>query len=519
MTSRKFLTTPIYYATGDPHIGHAYTTILGDVLARYYRQTGADVLFLTGMDEHGQKVQEAAAKEGVEPQVFVDRLAETFEAAWHQLNISHDRFIRTTEPEHVAVVTAFLERLWDKGLIYDAMYVGWYCIPDERYWTGKDVGEERLCPDCRRPVSHVEERNYFFRMSDFQERLIKHIQDNPKWIVPETRRNEILGFLQKPLQDLSISRPKSRVHWGIPMPFDPEHVCYVWVDALTNYVTGSGVIDPEREPDDRGFGSDTSHSRWPADLHLVGKDIITTHCVYWPTILMGVDLPLPRQVLAHGWWVAGDTKMSKSLGNVVDPLALREDFGTDAVRWYLLRDMPTGSDASYTPERFLQRYDELANVLGNLASRVISMIDKYREGIIPDARGTGMDGEIERTLEAVYEHMGAFRVHDALAAAMDLARAANGYVENREPWAQAKDPESVGELDETLATLARVLTVLTALFEPVTPAKMAELAGRLGLATPPTLVEATTIPLSGNAVTKGKPLFPRQELLAKGELP
>ena len=211
--------------------------------------------------------------------------------------------------------------------------------------------------------------------------------------------------------------------------------------------------------------------------------------------------------------------MSKSLGNVVDPLALREDFGTDAVRWYLLRDMPTGSDASYTPERFLQRYDELANVLGNLASRVISMIDKYREGIIPDARGTGMDGEIERTLEAVYEHMGAFRVHDALAAAMDLARAANGYVENREPWAQAKDPESVGELDETLATLARVLTVLTALFEPVTPAKMAELAGRLGLATPPTLVEATTIPLSGNAVTKGKPLFPRQELLAKGELP
>ena len=336
--------------------------------------------------------------------------------------------------------------------------------------------------------------------------------------MPETRRNEVLGFLQQPLQDLSISRPKSRVQWGIPMPFDPEHVCYVWVDALTNYVTASGVINPKEAPDRRGFGSDTEHSRWPADLHLVGKDIITAHCVYWPTILMGVDLPLPRQVLAHGWWVAGDTKMSKSLGNVVDPLALREDFGTDAVRWYLLRDMPTGSDASYTPERFLQRYEELANVLGNLASRAISMIGKYRDSTIPDAQGAGLNEEIEQTLEAVYGHMDSYRLHDALGAAMDLARSANGYVEDREPWAQAKSPGTAGDLDETLATLARVLTVLVALFEPVAPGKMADLAGRLGLAATPTLIEATTVGLAGNSVTKGEPLFPKPELLLKDEI-
>ncbi len=516
--NRRYLTTPIYYASGEPHLGHAYTTVLTDFLARYYRQTGADVLFLTGTDEHGQKMQEAAAEQGMRPIELADRMAERFETVWKDLNISHDRFIRTTEAEHVGVVTAILERLWEKGQIYDDVYSGWYCVHEERYWTDKDVGPDHVCPDCERPVSHLEEKNYFFRMSDHQKRLIQHIEENPRWIVPETRRNEVLGFLAQPLQDLSISRPKSRLEWGITLPFDDEHVCYVWVDALINYVTASGVLDPEGGPDQPGF-TDPGDSWWPADMHLVGKDIITTHAVYWPTILMAADLDLPKQILAHGWWVMGDTKMSKSLGNVVDPLALREDFGTDGVRWYLLRDMPTGADASYTPERFLARYEELANVLGNLASRATSMIVKYRDGIVPEAGGSGLDEDIRTTLDAVTKHMDELRIHDALASAMDLARAANGHVEDREPWAQAKDPERVDELDETLATLARVLTVLTALFEPVTPEKMKDLAGRLGLATPPTLVEATTIPLSGNAVTKGQPLFPREDLLAKGEVP
>ena len=508
--NRRYLTTPIYYATGEPHLGHAYTTVLADALARYYRQTGADVLFLTGTDEHGQKMQEVATERGIPPAELADQMAESFRAAWKTLNISFDRFIRTTEAEHVGVVTTILERLWEKGLIYDDVYSGWYCVHEERYWTEKEVGPTHVCPDCQRSVSFVEEKNYFFRMSDYQNRLVQHIEDHPRWIVPETRRNEILGFLRQPLQDLSISRPKSRLSWGITLPFDDGHVCYVWVDALINYVTGSGVLDPDGGPDQPGF-TDPGDSWWPADLHLMGKDIITTHAVYWPTLLMAADLPLPRQILAHGWWVMDQTKMSKSVGNVVDPLALREEYGADGIRWYLLRDMPTGSDASYTPERFLARYEELANVLGNLASRTISMIAKYRDGVIPEADGSGLGDATDTALEAVTRHLDDLRVHDALAASMDLARAANGYVDERQPWSQAKDPDGAADLDETLATLARSLTVLTALFLPVTPEKMADLARRLGLDQVPTVEQATSIPLAGRRVEVGPPLFPRPD--------
>jgi methionyl-tRNA synthetase len=506
---RRYLTTPIYYASGEPHIGHAYTTILADVLARFDRQDGADVLFVTGTDEHGQKIQEEAARRGIEPIELCDRMAERFAEAWRTLHISHDRFIRTTEPEHEAVVRAFLQRLKDRGQVYEDTYSGWYCVHEERYWTEKDLGPGQTCPDCGRPTSHVEEKNWFFRMSAYQEALVRHIEENPDWIVPDVRRNEILGFLQKPLGDLSISRPKSRLQWGITLPFDDDHVAYVWVDALINYLTASGAIHPDRPVGERGF-DDVTGSRWPADLHLIGKDILTTHAVYWPTLLMGVGLPLPRQILAHGWWVVGDTKMSKSLGNVVDPLALREEFGTDAVRWYLLREMPTGADASYTPERFLARYDELANVLGNLASRALAMIGKYRDGIVPDAPGTGLDEAISSTLEAAREAMGRYRVHEALAAAMDLARTANGYVEERAPWSQAR-ADDPAELDETLTTLARVLVTLCALFQPVAPARMAELAERLGLETVPTLDEAIAAPVAGRSVRRGDPLFPRVE--------
>jgi methionyl-tRNA synthetase len=507
---RRYLTTPIYYASGAPHIGHGYTTILTDVLARFARQNGADVLFLTGTDEHGQKIQDEADARGITPIELCDTMAERFARAWAQFEISNDRFIRTTEPGHAAVVDAFLRRLWDRDQIYEGMYSGWYCVPDERYWTEKDLGPDRTCPICRRPVTYVEEKNYFFRMSAYQDALVAHIQDNPDWIVPEMRRNEILGFLRQPLGDLSISRPKSRLQWGITLPFDPEHVAYVWVDALINYLTASGAIDPQAPPDRQGF-DDVSGSWWPADLHVMGKDILTTHAVYWPTLLMAVGLPLPRQILAHGWWLAGDTKMSKSLGNVIDPIALRERYGTDAVRWYLTREMPTGQDASYTPERFQARYDELANVLGNLASRVISMIDKYRGGTIPDAADDGLAVPIADTLTFVREATAAYRVHEALGGAMDLARVANGYVEERQPWAQAKSDETAADLDETLATLARALATLAALFEPVAPAKMADLAGRLGLDGVPTLEQAASVALAGRRVSKGAPLFPKAE--------
>ncbi|MGE0158342.1 MAG: methionine--tRNA ligase [Gemmatimonadales bacterium] len=509
---RMYLTTPIYYPSGEPHLGHAYTTILADVLARFQRQDGADVFFLTGTDEHGQKMQDEAARRGLQPMELSDMMAAKFAAAWKELGISHDRFIRTTEPEHRAVVRAFLTRLWDRGEIYAGSYTGWYCVYEERYWTDKDLGPDGTCPDCGRPVQHVEEKNYFFRMSHYQDALVRHIEANPEWIVPEIRRNEVLGFLRQPLGDLSISRPRSRLTWGIPLPFDEEHVAYVWVDALVNYVTASGAIDPDAPAGEQGFDGERA-SWWPADLHLVGKDILTQHAVYWPTLLMGVGLPLPRRILAHGWWVVGESKMSKSLGNVIDPLALRERFGTDAVRWYLLREMPTGSDASYTPERFFTRYEELANVLGNLASRVVAMIDKYRDGTVPDAPDRVLDDRIGETLAAARTAMASFRVHDALAASMELARVANGWIEERQPWSLAKtekaDPAAAERLDETLATLARALAVLAALFEPVAPAKMSELASRLGLDDVPTLDVALAIPLSGRRVTKGDPLFPK----------
>jgi methionyl-tRNA synthetase len=507
---RTYLTTPIYYASGEPHLGHAYTTILADVMARFHRQNGAEVLFLTGTDEHGQKIQDEAAKRGVSPLELCDTMAERFEAAWSRLGISHDRFIRTTEAEHKAVVTAFLQRLWDRGEIYEGKYSGWYCVSDERYWTEKDLGDGGTCQICGREVIHVEEVNYFFRMSAYQDALVAHIEANPDWVVPDYRRNEVLGFLRQPLGDLSISRPRSRVSWGIPLPFDADHVAYVWVDALINYLTASGAIDPSKPLGEQGF-DDVTGSWWPADLHVMGKDILTTHAVYWPTLLMGVGLPVPRRILAHGWWVVGDTKMSKSLGNVIDPLALRDEFGTDAVRWYLLREMPTGGDASYTPERFLTRYDELANVLGNLASRVTSMVAKYRDGIVPAGPSDGLDGAIAEALASVRSSMAQYRIHDALGAAMDLARTANGYVEARQPWSQAKDPAASSDLDETLATLVRALAVLAALFEPVTPAKMADLAAWIGLDAVPTLDQLGSVSLAGAQIARGEPLFPRVE--------
>tara|TARA_B100001123_G_scaffold425726_1_gene538969 strand:- start:11575 stop:13143 length:1569 start_codon:yes stop_codon:yes gene_type:complete len=510
--TRRYLTTPIYYASGDPHIGHAYTTILADVLARFWRQDGADVFFLTGTDEHGQKIFEEASRRGMTPRELCDQMAARFRAAWEDLDISFDRFIRTTEPEHVAVVTAFLQRLWDKGVIYEGIYRGWYCVPEERYWTEKDLGPDRTCPVCSRPTREIEEKNYFFRMSDCRDRLIDHIRGNPDWIWPDVRRNEVLGFLDQDLEDLSISRPKARVPWGITLPWDDEHVAYVWVDALINYVTASGTIHPDNPPSRRGFDN-TSGSWWPADVHLIGKDILTTHAVYWPTLLMGAGLPLPRAIVAHGWWLTGDHKMSKSMGNVVDPLELVGRFGTDAVRWYLAREMPTGQDASFTPERFLARYEELANVLGNLVSRTLGMTDKYRKGRIPEARGAGLDRDVKATLAAVRTAVEGYRLNEALGAAMDLARRANGYVEQREPWAHAKDPARAADLDETLATLARTLATLAALFQPVCPSKMRELAARLGLAEVPTLDQAGKIGLGGNTTRKGELLFPRADLL------
>jgi len=505
-----YLTTPIYYASGEPHIGHAYTTFLADALARLHRADGSEVYLLTGTDEHGQKIQEEAERRGVPPLEFCDAMALRFREAWGAMDISFDRFIRTTEPNHVAVVTAFLDRLWASGEIYEGEYTGWYSVHEERYFTEKEIGPDRTDPVSGRPLQKIEETNYFFRMSAYQERLVRHIEENPDWIVPESRRNEILGFLQKPLEDLSISRPRSRVSWGIPLPFAPEHVTYVWVDALINYLTASDAIRPDAPVGAQGF-DDVSDSRWPADLHIVGKDIITTHAVYWPTLLMAAGLPLPKQILAHGWWVVGETKMSKSLGNVVDPLELRSQFGTDAVRWFLLREMPVGQDASYTPERFLTRYEELANVLGNLLSRSAAMIAKYRGGVTPDAPGVGLSAEIDAAVAAARDARTTLMLHEALAGAMELARAANGYLERSEPWTLAKSPADSEKLDEVLASVTRALIALSSLFYPAIPEHGAEMISRLGLAELPPLEALSGISVGGLEVRNGEPLFPRIE--------
>lgn len=510
-SSKVYLTTPIYYASGEPHIGHAYTTVLADALARYHRQSGEDVFFLTGTDEHGQKIQEEADRRGMTPQALCDRMAARFQEAWETLHIQHDRFIRTTEDEHKAVVQAFLTRLREKGHIYEAAYEGWYSVHEERFFTEKELGPGNTDPIAGRPVERVQEKNWFFRMSAFQDDLIRHIETHPDWIYPESRRNEVLGFLQKPLEDLSISRPRARLPWGIPLPFDETHVTYVWVDALINYVTASGAIKPHAPAEAQGF-DDVSGSRWPATLHIIGKDILTTHAVYWPTLLMAAGLPLPERILSHGWWVVGETKMSKSLGNVVSPLELQDQFGTDALRFYLLREMPTGADASYTPERFLTRYEELANVLGNLVSRALSMVRKYREGVIPAVAGDGLREAIEQAMTRYHEGMLSLRVHEAMAAAMDLAREANLYVERQEPWAQAKDPARADALDETLASLARVLAVLCAMLVPAMPEKMDALSKQLGLSHPPTLPDAQGIFLGSQEVFVRDVLFPRVEL-------
>ena len=321
-----------------PHIGHAYTTVAADVLARYWRLRGRDVFFLTGLDEHGQKVQQAAAKAGIDPQVHCDKLAPQFQTLWERLNISNDAFIRTTDAPHKSVVQRYLQELFDKQLIYKADYTGWYCTFDERFWTERDV-ENSLCPDCKRPVERISEHNYFFKMGQYQDRLIEHIKQHPNFIRPESRRNEVLGFLTtQKLGDLSISRPKSRLSWGIELPFDKDYVTYVWFDALVNYLSALEYLRP----------TPSQNQYWPASVHLIGKDILTTHAVYWSTMLMALNLPLPETIFAHGWWTVNGEKMSKSRGNVVDPNKMVDDFGADAFRYFLFREVPFGQDGDFS---------------------------------------------------------------------------------------------------------------------------------------------------------------------------
>jgi methionyl-tRNA synthetase len=527
MADRYYLTTPIYYVNDRPHIGHAYTTILADVVARRRRMTGYDVRFLTGTDEHGASVSQAAGRRGLAPKAHVDELAPSWKATWDRLEIRYDRFIRTTDADHAAVVRHALIALKDgadphgRPLLYEDVYRGWYCVSDERYWTEKDLVEGR-CPECGKPVEEIAERNWFFRMSSFQDALIEHVRSHRGFIHPDTRANEILGFLREPLGDLCITRPRERLSWGIPIPWDDGFVTYVWVDALLNYVTGT--VDAGGDPEADARRAIAAWNEHPADVHLIGKDILTTHSVYWTTLLMALGWSLPRQILAHGWWVWQGTKMSKSVGNVVRPEDLVPEFGIDGLRYYLLREMTLGQDSSFSYESIVRRLNaDLANDLGNLHSRITKMAERWLEGRLPpraEAAGRANEAALRELAErlvadgaegSVSEAWGQWRIHAALERVLGLVSATNEYLEAQAPWARAREPEDRVEVGAILLHAAEALRLATVLLWPVVPDLAQRLLADLGQPEVPRGEHLRWGVLDAVRVSPGPPIYRRIE--------
>ncbi|MCX7590972.1 MAG: methionine--tRNA ligase [Kiritimatiellae bacterium] len=509
MKNRFYVTTPIYYVNDRPHIGHAYTTILADVLARYHRLMHVPTFFLTGTDEHGQKVARAARLAGISPQEQADRTVVRFQELWQKLEISNDDFIRTTESRHTQVVQKALQMLFDRGEIYRAEYDGWYCVTCERFFTEKDLANGK-CPEpaCGREVERVKEFNYFFRMSQYQDWLVDYIQQHPRFIQPDFRRNETLGFLRKKLEDLCISRPKKRLDWGIELPFDRDYVTYVWFDALLNYVTAVGYLT-----DDVKFAK-----WWPASCHLIGKDILTTHTVYWPTILKALGLPMPEMVFAHGWWLVGREKMSKSSGNVIDPMLFIERFGVDAFRYFLMAEMALGQDASFTEESFVRRYHaDLANDLGNMVNRILKLVITHFNGLIPPPAACGEDEARlqDATLRAAKEMVKAVEkmaIEAGLSGLMSAVREGNRYLEKKQPWVLAKQSD-LSALGTVLYTAAESLRIVSGMLYPVMPNKMSELRRTLGVKEAAELADLTVwggLKPGTRVATPGK-LFPKME--------
>jgi methionyl-tRNA synthetase len=507
-----YLTTPIYYPSGNLHIGHAYTTVAGDAMARYKRLRGYDVMYLTGTDEHGQKIQRKAEEKGVTPQQYVDEIVEGIQELWKKLDISYDDFIRTTQERHKKVVEKIFARLVEQGDIYLGEYEGWYCTPCESFYTERQLVDGN-CPDCGRPVEKVKEESYFFRMSKYVDRLLQYYEENPEFIQPESRKNEMINNFIKPgLEDLAVSR--TTFDWGIKVPGDPKHVIYVWIDALTNYITALGY----GTDDDEKF-----RKYWPADVHLVGKEIVRFHTIYWPIMLMALDLPLPKKVFAHGWLLMKDGKMSKSKGNVVDPVTLIDRYGLDALRYYLLREVPFGSDGVFTPEGFIERINyDLANDLGNLLHRTVAMVEKYFDGMIPPYRGakTAFDNDLAETAKEVVkqyeEAMEKMEFSVALASVWQLINRTNKYIDETQPWVLAKDESKKEQLASVMTHLAESLRHVAILLQPFLTRTPEKIFTQLGIVDEQlkqwdSLYEFGLIK-EGIKVAKGEPLFPRLDI-------